>query len=60
MLCLTDRSGQRVVEAGGFDVMVGSSSAQTPLRGEVQVGHSGRRTLPDRWRMESRCERLPA
>ena len=60
MLCLTDRSGQRVVEAGGFDVMIGSSSAHTPLRGEVQVGHSGRRTLPDRWRMESRCERLPA
>jgi len=60
MLCLTDRSGQRVVEAGWFDVMIGSSSAQTPLRGQVQVGHSAKRTLPDQWRMESRCERLPA
>jgi beta-glucosidase-like glycosyl hydrolase len=59
MLCLTDRSGQRVLEAGCFDVMIGSSSAQTPLRGEVEVGHTGKRKLPDQWRMESRCERLP-
>jgi beta-glucosidase-like glycosyl hydrolase len=59
MLCMTDHSGQRVVEAGWFDVMVGSSSAQTPLRSAVRVGRTGTRTLPDRWRMESRCERLP-
>ncbi|HET7792887.1 MAG TPA: glycoside hydrolase family 3 N-terminal domain-containing protein [Rhizobacter sp.] len=60
MLCLTDHSGQRVVEAGWFDLMIGSSSAHTPLRGEVRVGQSGKRTLPTQWRMESRCERLPA
>ena len=58
MLCLTDPSGRRVVEAGTFDVMIGSSSAHTPLRCEVQVGKGGHRVLPERWRMESRCERV--
>lgn len=57
MLCLTDHSGQRVVEPGWFDLMVGSSSAQTPLRGAVQVMGTATRTLPKHWRMESRCER---
>ena len=56
MLCLTDRSGQRVVEPGWFDLMLGSSSAQTPLRSAVQVMGTATRTLPDQWRMESRCE----
>ena len=60
MLCLTDHSGERVVEPGWFDLMLGGSSAETPLRGEVQVTGSGTRTLPVHWRMESRCERVPA
>lgn len=58
MLCLTDRSGQRVVEAGWFDLMLGSSSGQTPLRTAVRVMGEGTRRLPHRWRMESRFERL--
>ena len=33
MLCLTDHSGERVVEPGWFDLMLGGSSADTPLRG---------------------------
>ena len=56
MLCLTDRSGRRVVEPGWFDLMLGPSSAQTPLRSAVQVVGTATRTLPDHWRMESRCE----
>ncbi|MBX3618876.1 MAG: glycoside hydrolase family 3 C-terminal domain-containing protein [Rhizobacter sp.] len=56
MLCLTDHSGARVVEPGWFDLMLGPSSAHTPLRAAVQVTGSSTRVLPARWRMESRCE----
>jgi len=56
MLCLTDRSGDRVVEPGWFNLMVGGSSAHTPLRAAVQVLGHAPRTLPTRWRMESRGE----
>ena len=59
MLCLTDHSGLRVVEPGWFDLMLGSSSAHTPLRSAVQVVGAATRTLPGRWRMESRCVRAP-
>ena len=54
MLGLTDLSGKRVVEPGWFDLMVGTSSAQTPLRAAVQVMGQSSRSLPARWRMESR------
>ena len=60
MLCLTDHSGERVVEPGWFDLMLGASSADTPLCGAVQVVGSSTRTLPMLWRMESRFERLQA
>jgi beta-glucosidase len=59
MLCLTDHSGERVVEPGWFDLMLGASSAHTPLRGAVQVAGTAARSLPQRWRMQSRCERRP-
>ncbi|HEY0818182.1 MAG TPA: glycoside hydrolase family 3 N-terminal domain-containing protein [Rhizobacter sp.] len=59
MLCLTDHSGDRVVEPGWFDLMLGASSANTPLRGAVEVVGTAPRTLPARWRMESRFERQP-
>jgi beta-glucosidase-like glycosyl hydrolase len=58
MLCLTGRSGKRVVEAGWFDLMVGPSSGQTPLRSAVELVGQPFRLLPTRWRMESRFERL--
>jgi beta-glucosidase-like glycosyl hydrolase len=58
MLCLTDHSGQRVVEPGWFDVMVGASSADLPLRGEVELIGSGTRTLGHTWRMESHAEEV--
>ena len=53
MLQLTDHSGRRVVEPGWFDLMVGPSSACTPLMAQVEVVGAGSRVLPGRWRMES-------
>jgi beta-glucosidase-like glycosyl hydrolase len=53
MLCLTDHSGERVVEPGWFDLMVGSSSSQIRLREAVEVVGNGSRVLPRNWRMES-------
>lgn len=53
MLQLTDHSGRRVVEPGWFDLMVGASSACTPLVAQVEVVGAGSRVLPGRWRMES-------
>ncbi len=58
MLCLTDRSSQRVVEPGWFDLMVGPSSANLPLRSEVEVVGAATRTLGRHWRMESRSEQI--
>jgi beta-glucosidase len=53
VLQLTDHSGRRVVEPGWFDLMVGPSSACTPLMVQVEVVGAGSRVLPGRWRMES-------
>jgi beta-glucosidase len=47
MLQLTDHSG------GWFDLMVGPSSACTPLTAQVEVVGVGGRVLPVLWRMES-------
>jgi len=56
MLCLTDHRGQRVVEPGWFDLMVGPSSAELPLHAEVQVIGTAPRPLGPTWRMESHAE----
>lgn len=53
MLQLTDHSGRRVVEPGWFDLMVGPSSACTPLMVLVEVVGAGSRVLPGLWRMDS-------
>lgn len=58
MLCLTDHSGKRVIEPGWFDLMVGPSSADLPLRTEVEVIGTSRRTLGKAWRMESHAEEI--
>jgi len=56
MLNLTDHSGQRVVEPGWFDLLVGPSSANLPLRSAVEVLGAATRVLPRNWRMESHGE----
>jgi beta-glucosidase-like glycosyl hydrolase len=53
MLNFTNGSGQRVVEPGEFDVMVGSSSAKLPLQTRIKVSGDRFRVLPRHWRMES-------
>jgi beta-glucosidase-like glycosyl hydrolase len=55
MLSFTDRDGTRVVEPGEFEVQVGASSADLPLRGRVRVTGPTRR-LGRAWRMMSRCQ----
>lgn len=54
MLSFTGRDGARVVEPGEFEVQVGASSADLPLRGRVHVAGEPRR-LGRVWRMTSRC-----
>jgi beta-glucosidase-like glycosyl hydrolase len=53
MLSFTNSSGQRVVEPGEFDVMVGASSAKLPLQTRIRVLGDAPRVLPKFWRMES-------
>jgi beta-glucosidase len=54
MLNFTDRDNRRMVEAGEFEIMVGSSSSDIKLRGRVEV--VGENRLLDRhWRMESQA-----
>jgi beta-glucosidase len=50
-LALLDAEGSRVLEAGVFDIMVGSSSADIRLRGELEVAHEKR--LPGKVHLSS-------
>jgi beta-glucosidase len=52
MLAFTGRDGERVVEPGEFELQVGSSSADLPLRTRVRVEGAPRRLGRD-WRMTS-------
>lgn len=53
MLNFTEGAGHRVVEAGEFDLMVGSSSRDIHLATTVSVVGTGPRVLPFDWRMTS-------
>ncbi|RQR27596.1 beta-glucosidase [Burkholderia sp. Bp9142] len=53
MLNFTDERGERIVEAGEFEVMVGSSSRDIHLNGTAMVVGDRSRTLPKNWRMLS-------
>lgn len=53
LLHLTGPDGHRQVEPGEFDLFVGPSSADTPLRARISVTGSAPRRLPQQWRMES-------
>ena len=59
MLCFTGAAGARIVEPGAFDLMVGASSGDFRLTGEVTLTGAVR-TLPEDWRMESRASIAPA
>jgi beta-glucosidase len=55
MLNFTGMAGKRIVEPGTFDLMLGASSVDIRLRGEVElVGET--QTLGRDWRMESSAE----
>jgi beta-glucosidase len=51
MLNFTDERGERIVEPGAFEVMIGSSSRSIHLRGAVEVAGNAARTLERHWRM---------
>jgi beta-xylosidase len=51
MLNFTDGRGERIVEPGDFDLMVGSSSRDIHLGGTVTVVGEATRTLGRDWRM---------
>ncbi|MBC8747591.1 MULTISPECIES: glycoside hydrolase family 3 N-terminal domain-containing protein [Paraburkholderia] len=53
MLNFTDGRGERIVEPGDFDLLVGSSSRDIHLGGTVTVAGSATRTLERDWRMLS-------
>lgn len=55
MLNFTGSDGTRRVEPGDFELQVGASSADLPLRTTVRVGGELRR-LGRAWRMTSRCK----
>ena len=59
MLCFTGYDGNRVVEAGQFELQVGASSADIRLRKTVEVKGNTRRLGRD-WRMFSQCNRKVA
>ena len=56
MLNFTDGRGERIVEPGEFDLMVGSSSRDLHLSETVTVTGSATRTLERDWRMLSDVE----
>ncbi|MGF6367491.1 beta-xylosidase [Paraburkholderia sp. RAU6.4a] len=56
MLNFTDACGERIVEPGDFDLLVGSSSRDIHLSGRVAVAGSATRTLERNWRMLSEVE----
>lgn len=55
MLNFTQRSGQRVVEPGEFDIRIGASSGDIRSQGMVEVTGEVRE-LEKKWRMESHCD----
>jgi beta-glucosidase-like glycosyl hydrolase len=55
MLGFTGMDGSRRVEPGQFEIQVGASSADLPLRATVEVRGQVRR-LGRAWRMTSRCD----
>lgn len=55
MLSFTGPDNTRIVEPGRFELMVGASSGDIRLRGEVELTGATRRLGRD-WRMESRFE----
>jgi beta-glucosidase len=58
MLNFTDGRGERIVEPGDFDLMVGSSSRDILLSDTVTVTGNAVRTLERDWRMVSEVEVL--
>jgi beta-glucosidase len=58
MLNFTDGRGERIVEPGEFDLMVGSSSRDVYLTDTVTVAGDAVRTLERDWRMVSEVEIL--
>ncbi|RZF29687.1 beta-glucosidase [Paraburkholderia sp. UYCP14C] len=56
MLNFTDARGERIVEPGDFDLLIGSSSRDIHLSGTVTVAGSATRTLERNWRMLSEVE----
>jgi beta-xylosidase len=55
MLNFTNRNNQRMVEAGEFEIMVGTSSNDIKLKGRIEV--VGRNRVLDKvWRMESNAK----
>lgn len=58
MLNFTDGRGERIVEAGDFDLMVGSSSRDILLTDAVTVTGNAVGTLERDWRMVSEVEVL--
>ncbi|WP_322047275.1 glycoside hydrolase family 3 N-terminal domain-containing protein [Paraburkholderia sp. J67] len=53
MLNFTDARGERIVEPGEFDLMIGSSSRDLHLQATLTVTGNATRTLPRMWRMLS-------
>ena len=54
MLNFTNKDNQRMVEAGEFEIMVGTSSSDIRLKGRVDVVGENR-VLDRHWRMESQA-----